>query len=340
MRGLLAWVICTALSRSSSTTINLRQVPQYPFREGLFTEQEWCLIFRGNNSCSDSGRETDLHVTGNNGMKTVSLEAHPECYIGVNNTSPGSAFGGPNMCGFRAIGDRVSLRSEWVGTSKSFPNAALELVHYLVSQSSGATTVNLVFVGDSVTAQFSSFLVCSLIRAGLPLLSKDVPFRHDKMRKKMHIYSEFSIPSENVNLSDITFRVHNVRLELPCEGAVRGERCTGGPDVLRQMAHQHTTQLLSAVTAASMAHMYNNGTHIQVAHRNFVVFNYGLHTTEQNSHQKLTPVIQALYDAASLPQNRMNTTFLFRESTSQSFGNTKGGACMPYNICSHSYFLC
>jgi hypothetical protein len=90
-----------------------------------------------------------------------------------------------------------------------------------------ATVVDLIFLGDSVSTQHCQFLICDLIRLGLPLSTRD---QHSQVESFHHTITEFTFPLSFLNryllipdpltvddhTSRMILRIHNKQFNLPC----------------------------------------------------------------------------------------------------------------------------
>jgi len=210
----------------------------------------------------------------------------------------------------------VDLPVESADSSLDLARLLTRINRNTVGNSTDRTITNVVFLGDSVTAQLAQFFICDLIRAGVKSPSPENLI----VRSFLPTISEFVIPSglSPGSIGDNTFRVLNQQFNLPCIHTTH-DLCddSSGSELLSynyitELLHNYTTDTLSSLDPDARQHTY-------------IVFNYGLHIRSKHRSWVLPGMAKALVWFANSQRNK-SVTVLYRETSGQAFSATPDGS--------------
>ena len=234
---------------------------------------------------------------------------------------------------------------------------------FLSSLVESGKRTNLVFLGDSVSIQLYRFLLCDLIRSGIPLINNGHIFAHSPN------YTELQIPSKYLNSSSSSsssskpgiLRLHSLQINLPCVDRNDGIDLGINLELARKYSRLCQTNNNTEKERASYLYtryiikryisLSNNPTSIATTSPNtptiapssttsiditttsiaipptshtYLIWNYGLHI-KSNQLWAINGMINGLYNEALFLKNKKkNITILYRETSSQTFSAVAG----------------
>jgi hypothetical protein len=321
----------------------------------FFTSEEFCYSSSSSQlhslrqQCSDESAYLSLDL----------LKSHPQCRMGFSRVGfyANSLQIQEDKCMNRGYSDRNHLYSRWNSLQLTSLHSSIDLLFSLFSNSN-SSIVDLIFLGDSVSSQLCQFLICDLIRLGIPLSS---PPEHSQVQSFNHTITEFSFSfsflnrfllksHKSQNRQKRILRIHNKQFNLPCMNLSHPDcrhflsssvsSSLSPPSLPSLSAHRDDGIHLISHFMKNLIHSFTNvssWTHQRATSSHspspspsslYLILNYGLHLKKIHQSWAIPGMmVGILEEAKKFKKKRPEVHFFWRETSAQSFGYSKGTYC-------------
>lgn len=191
---------------------------------------------------------------------------------------------------------------------------------------------NLIILGDSVSIQLFRFLLCDLIRSGIPLVNNGHIFSQSPNYTELKIAPKFlkSSSSSNDKVSKSgTLRLQSLQINLPCVDRNDGFDLSIDTELSQRYSRLCISNNITDKEKASYLYTRYILKHFalvshNITDRTYIIWNYGLHV-KSNQLWAIKGMTRGLFDeAVFIKSKNKNITLLYRETSSQVFSSVPG----------------